>query len=278
MSSPLSRLKFITILVVILGSACGEKSDTNSEKNPRKQELTIYAAASLAEAFSRLGEVFESSHPNVEVVISYAGSQQIAQQLSQGAPGDLFASANAKQMENVISAGRVMSGADQELIQNQLMIILPGDNPGEIAGVRDLIKPGLRLILADKTVPVGLYSQEMLERANQQIGFGEDFKENVLGNVVSYEENVRAVLTKITLGEADAGIVYVSDAAGAQGGEDIRMIPIPEEINVTASYYIAPLSDSLEMELGLDFISLVLSPEGQDILNGYGFMKLGQNE
>ncbi|MGB7093496.1 MAG: molybdate ABC transporter substrate-binding protein, partial [Anaerolineales bacterium] len=241
MSSPLSRLKFITILVVIFGSACGELSDTNSEKNPRKQELTIYAAASLAEAFSHLGEVFESSHPNVEVVISYAGSQQIAQQLSQGAPGDLFASANAKQMENVISAGRVMSGADQELIQNQLMIILPGDNPGNIAGVRDLIKPGLRLILADKSVPVGLYSQEMLERANQQIGFGEDYKEKVLDNVVSYEENVRAVLTKITLGEADAGIVYVSDAAGAQG-EDIRMIPIAEEINVTASYYIAPLS------------------------------------
>ena len=277
MSSPLSRLKFITILVVILGAACGELSDTNSMKNSRKQELTIYAAASLAEAFTRLGEVFESSHPNVEVVISFAGSQQIAQQLSQGAPGDLFASANAKQMENVISAGRVMSGADQELIQNQLMIILPGDNPGNIAGVRDLIKPGLRLILADKSTPVGLYSQKMLERANQQIGFGEDYKEKVLDNVVSYEENVRAVLTKITLGEADAGIVYVSDAAGAQG-EDIRMIPIPEEINVTASYYIAPLRDSSEKDLGLDFIALVLSPEGQDILNGYGFMKLGQNE
>lgn len=277
MSSPLSRLKFITILVVILGAACGELSDTNSMKNSRKQELTIYAAASLAEAFTRLGEVFESSHPNVEVVISFAGSQQIAQQLSQGAPGDLFASANAKQMENVISAGRVMSGADQEFIQNQLMVILPGDNPGIIAGVRDLIKPGLRLILADKSTPVGLYSQKMLERANQQIGFGEDYKEKVLGNVVSYEENVRAVLTKITLGEADAGIVYVSDAAGAQG-EDIRMIPIPEEINVTASYYIAPLRDSSEKDLGLDFIALVLSPEGQDILNGYGFMKLGQNE
>ncbi|HUV28485.1 MAG TPA: molybdate ABC transporter substrate-binding protein [Anaerolineales bacterium] len=277
MSSPLSRLKFITILVVILGAACGELSDTNSVKNSRKQELTIYAAASLTEAFSRLGEVFESSHPNVEVVISFAGSQQIAQQLSQGAPGDLFASANAKQMENVISAGRVMSGADQEFIQNQLMVILPGDNPGIIAGVRDLIKPGLRLILADKSTPVGLYSQKMLERANQQIGFGEDYKEKVLGNVVSYEENVRAVLTKITLGEADAGIVYVSDAAGAQG-EDIRMIPIPEEINVTASYYIAPLRDSSEKDLGLDFIALVLSPEGQDILNGYGFMKLGQNE
>jgi molybdate transport system substrate-binding protein len=277
MSSPLSRLKFITILVVILGAACGELSDTNSVKNLRKQELTIYAAASLAEAFTRLGEVFESSHPNVEVVISFAGSQQIAQQLSQGARGDLFASANAKQMENVISAGRVMSGADQEFIQNQLMVILPGDNPGIIAGVRDLIKPGLRLILADKSTPVGLYSQKMLERANQQIGFGEDYKEKVLGNVVSYEENVRAVLTKITLGEADAGIVYVSDAAGAQG-EDIRMIPIPEEINVTASYYIAPLRDSSEKDLGLDFIALVLSPEGQDILNGYGFMKLGQNE
>lgn len=267
----------ITLLAAIFIAACGSLSEENLEKDPVRQQLTIYAAASLAEAFTDLAEQFETSHPNVDVAISFAGSQQIAQQLSQGAPGDLFASANAKQMENAIFAGRVMSGADQIFIHNQLMIILPWDNPGNIIGVKDLDKPGLRLILADKSVPVGYYSQKMLEQANQQPGYGEKFQEHVLGNVVSYEENVRAVLTKIILGEADAGIVYVSDAAGVKEG-DIEMIPIPEEINIVASYYIAPLSDTSEMELGLEFITLVLSPKGQDILNSHGLLKLGQNE
>jgi molybdate transport system substrate-binding protein len=276
MKYPLNML-IIILLAVIFGTACGGLSDGSSEVNPGKQLLTIYAAASLTEACSHLAEEFESAYPTVDVRISFAGSQQIAQQLSQGAPGDLFASANAKQMENVIMAGRVMTGSDQEFIHNQLMIILPGDNPGSIAGVRDLIKPGLRLILADKSVPIGYYSQEMLERANQQPGFDENFREQVLENVVSFEENVRAVLTKIILGEADAGIVYVSDAAGVQEGA-IVTIPIPEEINIAASYYIAPLSDSSQLELGLDFIDLVLSPKGQGILNSYGFVKLVDNE
>lgn len=277
MKKLLWSLRWIALLVVAFLAACGRLSEDFAVKDPGKQQLTIYAAASLTEAFSDLAEQFEISHPDVEVAISFAGSQQIAQQLSQGAPGDLFVSANAKQMENVISAGRVMSGTDVEFIHNQLMIILPWDNPGNITGVRDLIKPGLQLILADKSVPAGDYSQKMLERANQQTVYGHNFKENVLGNVVSYEENVRAVLTKIILGEADAGIVYVSDAAGSQEG-DIKMIPIPDEINAAASYYLAPLSDSSEMELGLEFIALVLSPRGQEILNRYGFMMQGQNE
>jgi len=277
MSVPLRCLKLLIILVVLLGTACGDISDANSVKNPRKQQLTIYAAASLAEAFTHLGEVFESTQPDVEVVISFAGSQQIAQQLSQGAPGDLFASANEKQMNNVISSGRVKSGAHQEFIHNQLILILPGDNPGQINEFGDITGSDLQLILADEAVPAGAYSLQMLERAGQQPGFDEQFKSKVLENVVSYEENVRAVLTKIILGEADAGIVYVSDAAGTQE-LDIQMIPIPDAINITASYYIAPIIDSPNGQLAQDFISLVLSPPGQDILNEYGFVKLGQHE
>ena len=117
----------------------------------------------------------------------------------------------------------------------------------------------------------------MLERASQLSGFDEHFKSKVLENVISYEENVRAVLTKIILGEADAGIVYVSDAAGTPE-MDIQMISIPDAINVTASYYVAPISDSPNGQLALDFISLVLSPPGQDILSEYGFVKLGSHE
>jgi molybdate transport system substrate-binding protein len=135
----------------------------------------------------------------------------------------------------------------------------------------------MQIIMADEAVPVGAYAQQMLEGASQEPGFGDDFKASVLGNVVSYEENVRAVLTKIILGEADAGIVYMSDAAGSSA-EELQTIPIPEEVNIKASYYIATLADSLEEQLAEVFISLVLSPQGQEILSQYGFVKLEQDE
>jgi len=212
-----------------------------------------------------------------QVVISFAGSQQIAQQLSQGAPGDLFASANKKQMDNVINAGRVSAGSDQEFTSNQLVLVLPKDNPGEIQQFRDISKPGLHIILADESVPVGAYSLETLDRANQHPLYGDAFKQHVLANVVSYEENVRAVLTKVILGEADAGIVYVSDAASSSP-EDILQVNIPQEINIRASYYLAILNDSLHNQLAQEFISFVLSPDGQDILNTNGFTRIDEHE
>ena len=158
-----------------------------------------------------------------------------------------------------------------------MVVVLPGDNPGNIRDIKDLARPGLQLLLAAEAVPVGRYSQEMLDRASEQADYGMEFKKRVLENVVSYEENVRAVLTKIILGEADAGIVYVSDVIGASEA-DINLIQIPEQLNVTASYYIAPLSDSSNLNRGRDFIRLLLSPKGQKILERYGFSRAGQHE
>jgi molybdate transport system substrate-binding protein len=271
------RLQCLVIFGLMLGTACGDNANFGGTRYPNQEQLTIYAAASLTEAFQQLGQQFETAQPEVEVVISFAGSQQIAQQLSQGAPGDLFASANEKQMTNVINFGRVLEGSDQEFVHNHLVLILPAGNPGGINELGDLTSSGLELILADQSVPVGAYAQEMLQRAEQDPRFGADFKSSVLRNVVSYEENVRAVLTKIILGEADAGIVYASDAAGAKE-TDLQVIPIPDEINTIASYFIAPIADSPNQELAQDFISLVLSPQGQKILSDYGFAELSQHE
>lgn len=273
----ITRLQGLALIGLLLGTACGDGANSEEVRNPNQKQLTIYAAASLTEAFHQLGQQFETEQPDVEVVISFAGSQQIAQQLSQGAPGDLFASANEKQMANVINSGRVLQGSDQEFVHNKLVLILPADNPGRINGFGDLTRSGLDLILADQSVPVGAYAQEMLQRAEQDPRFGADFKSIVLRNVVSYEENVRAVLTKIILGEADAGIVYASDAAG-DPGTDLQVIPIPDEINIIASYFIAPIADSPNDQLAQDFISLVLSPQGQEILSEYGFAELSQHE
>jgi molybdate transport system substrate-binding protein len=237
--------------------------------------LTIFAAASLVEALSEVGGEFEAMYPGSVVVINFAGSQQLAQQLSQGAPADIYASADKQQMENVIQSGRITADSDQVFIHNRLAVVLPGDNPGNIRDIKDLARTGLELLLVDEAAPVGRYSQEMLDRASEQAGYGIEFKEGVLGNVVSYEENVRAVLTKIILGEADAGIIYVSDVIGSSEA-DIYFIEIPEQFNVTASYYIAPISDSSKLNWGKDFIRLLLSPKGQEILERYGFSRVGQ--
>jgi molybdate transport system substrate-binding protein len=277
MTAQIRSLKLTAILALVIGAACGGRESLSVFENPGTETLTIYAAASLAEVLSEIGEEFEDTHPGSVVAINFAGSQQLAQQLSQGAPADIYASADKQQMENVIQAGRVTPDSDQAFIHNHLVVVLPGDNPGNIRDIKDLARPGLQLLLADEAVPVGRYSQEMLDRASEQAGYGMEFKERVLENVVSYEENVRAVLTKIILGEADAGIVYVSDVIGVSGG-DINLIQIPEQLNITASYYIAPLSDSSNLNRGRDFIRYLLSPRGQEIFERYGFSRVGQHE
>lgn len=265
---------WIFLLLLAFSSACRGANDARS---PSGETLTIFAAASLSEAFTEIAAEFEASYPGSEVAINFAGSQQLAQQISHGATADIFASADSQQIENVIGIGRVDGGSEQPFTHNQLAVVLPGDNPGGIFEFNDLAKPGVKLILADASVPVGHYSQEMLERASTQTDFGDQFKEDVLANVVSYEENVRAVLTKVVLGEADAGIVYLSDFNGAQE-EDVQMVAIPDEINITAGYYIAPLNDSHNLERGMEFLKLVLSPKGQDILTRHGFNLRGQHE
>ncbi|HEX2979760.1 MAG TPA: molybdate ABC transporter substrate-binding protein, partial [Anaerolineaceae bacterium] len=171
------------------------------------QTLTILAAASLTESFTELGDLFEAQNAGVTVQISFAGSQQLAQQLEQGAPADVFASASKKYMEAAVESKRVNADAAQAFVKNRLVVIFPKDNPGEIAALVDLAKPGLKLDLADKSVPVGQYSLDFLDKASQDAGFDSQFRDSVLKNVVSYEDNVKAVVTKIALGEADAGIV-----------------------------------------------------------------------
>jgi len=261
---------WILLLLLVLGSACAGVIGSRNSGSDGNETLTIFAAASLSEALTEIAKEYKVLNPGSEIAINFAGSQQLAQQLSQGASADVFASADYQQLENVINSGRVEGGTELTFIHNQLAIVLPADNPGGILEFKDLEMPGIKLILADAAVPAGRYSQEMLDRASANGEFGDRFKDNVLENVVSYEENVRAVLTKIILGEADAGIVYLSDFIGASG-ESIKMVSIPDEVNVTATYHIAPLMDSSNKDRGMNFIQLVLSPSGQEILKQHGF-------
>lgn len=266
-------LTFAVLALLLFVASCtqnGGTAPTTSEQTPLEERatLTVYAAASLTDAFGKLAETYKANNPNVDVVFSFAGSNQLATQINQGAPVDVFASANLSQMENVVAGGRIDAGAPRVFVTNRLVVAFPEANPGGITTLADLALPGTLIVLAAEEVPVGRYSLEFLDKATADPTFGSRFKEDVLANVVSYEENVRAVLNKVSLGEADAGIVYLSDLVGVEG---VSYLEIPDSLNSVAEYPIAALNDSENAEAATAFIDLVIGPEGQAILAEYGF-------
>lgn len=269
--------KVLSFALSMLLTACSPvatpATTSSGEATTAQMSLTVFAAASLTDAFQTISKNFSTAHPGVDVVFNFAGSQQLAQQIGQGAPADLFASANASQMAVAIESGRVVSGTEQLFVRNRLVVVTPVDNPAGIATLADLAKPGLQIVLATKEVPVGQYALDFLDKAEADGTLGAGYRDAVLANVVSYEENVRTVLAKVTLGEADAGIVYRSDVTPT-AAEQVQRIDIPDNLNTIASYPIAPLSDSPHAALAQQFIDYLLSPEGQQILEDAGFMPL----
>jgi molybdate transport system substrate-binding protein len=245
-------------------SACAGEGAANNPDDP----LIVFAAASLTDAFATLGEAFRAQHRGQEVLFNFAGSQQLAQQIAGGAPGHVFASANLVQMEQVVASGRAAATAVQPFAANRLVVVFPQSNPGAIGSLQDLAQDDLRLVLAAEEVPVGRYTLQFLEHASAS-ELGADYGTRVLGNVVSYELNVRAVLTKVALGEADAGIVYESDLVGRPDAA-LGRLEIPDALNVEARYFIAPIEGNDAAASGGAFIDFVLSAEGQDILRQFG--------
>ncbi len=263
---PWRRCLALLFTPLILLSACGRRVSSQPGK---PQTLTVFAAVSLTEAFTDIGKAFKDEHAGVELEFNFAGSVQLAQQLAQGAPADVFASANQAQMDTAVSAGRVTAGDVQIFAHNRLVVIYPKDNLVNLARLQDLARPGLKLVLAAREVPVGGYALQFLEKASQSPDFGSDFEGKVLANVVSYEENVRAVYSKVALGEADAGIVYTTDIP--KDDSQVGSLAIPADLNVMAVYPIAPTRDSTNPELAASFVEFVISSTGQGILAGYGF-------
>ncbi len=273
--------RFVSILVllstslVVLGCispapSSRPASTTTGAASVATATLNVFAAASLTDAFAEIGKSFTAAHPGVEVVFNFAGSNQLATQIGEGAPADVFASANTKQMNAAIDSGRIVTGTQQTFVRNRLVVVTPADNPAGLIDLKDLARPGVKIILATREAPVGQYALAFLDKAGADASLGVGYKDRVLANVVSYEENVRAVLTKIALGEADAGIVYTSDARSAPG--QVAEIEIPNHLNSIASYPIAPLHDSPHRELAKQFVDYALSPGGQQVLKKYGFI------
>ncbi|MBK8025570.1 MAG: molybdate ABC transporter substrate-binding protein [Chloroflexi bacterium] len=236
------------------------------------QTLTVFAAASLTNAFEEIGTAFEAANPGVDVIFSFASSSDLAAQLVEGAPADVFASANNSQM-TVARDGDRIAGSPGPFVKNRLVLILPADNPAGIATLRDLANEGVQLVLAAPAVPVRTYTDTMLERLAADSAYGEAYREAVLANLVSEEQNVRQVSAKIALGEGDAGIVYVSDVT-PDINDDVIAIPIPDYLNTIATYPIAVTNDSAVPELAQAFVDYVLSEPGQATLVAWNFISV----
>jgi len=280
----MKRLLSLTLLLSIFLTACGAAATPTpapateaptlaptdlpptATPKPAPQTLTVFSAASLTDAFTEIGAAFDTANPGVTTTFNFAGSQALRTQIEEGAPADVFASASGKEMETLVTGSFVTKDVPQVFLTNKLVVILPADNPAALEKLEDLANPGIKVVLAAEEVPVGKYARQALDLMDASFGTG--FKDKVLANVVSNEDNVKQVVAKVQLGEADAGIVYVSDVVAAP---ELKSIEIPTDLNVIAKYPIAPLVKSENADLAAKFIEYVLSAEGQAVLARWGF-------
>jgi molybdate transport system substrate-binding protein len=251
------RASVVALVLALLVTACaGDPADAGGRSTGLQGELVVQAAASLTDAFGEIGEAFVDANADVDVVFNFAGSQALATQIVDGAPADVFASASPTQMDAVAEQG-LLAGAPAVFATNGLAIAVEAGNPFDIASLADLDDPDLVLVLAAPDVPAGAVAAQALDAAAVEVA------------PASLEVDVRAVLAKVQLGEADAGIVYTSDIATA--GDAVEGVVLPPEEDLLVEYPIAALHESEAPELAEAFIAFVLSDEAQAILLAHAF-------
>jgi molybdate transport system substrate-binding protein len=270
----------ILLLACGLLAACGTASTPGAGNPPQAPTsgaggLTVFAASSLQESMMALGNDWRAAHPGPAEQYNFGGSQALLAQLRQGAPADLFATADKPTMDGAVASGLVES--PYPLARNSLVVVVPHDNPGHITALADLAHSGLKIVLADKSVPVGNYTLQMLDTLAGDPAYGADFKRKMLANVISQENNVRQVLAKVQLGEADAGVVYGTDAQAANhaaGGsaQPVTTVPIPDTANVIAVYYVAVVKGGARADAARAFLAYATGDGGQAVLGQFGFL------
>jgi len=245
-SRSLAVLTAAAVVLVPALAGCGRSHDSDSK-------LTVFAAASLTEPFTALGKAFEKAHPGTTVVFSFGASSDLATQVSQGAPADVFATASTATMDQV--AGDVADR--QDFAKNTMEIAVPTKNPGHVTSLQDLAKPGVKVAVCQAQVPCGTVAAAVFAKAKLHL------------TPVTEEADVKSVLTKVSLGEVDAGVVYVSDVKTA--GSSVTGVPIPDAVNAVTTYPIATVKDSKNAKLAKDFEEFVLGADGQRALAAAGF-------
>lgn len=276
-------LLFVLLAAILFQTGCSSQTSqtpvknqptvkATEQKSSESNTLMVFAAGSLTQSFTEMGTLFEAQHPGTKVSFNFQNANTLAQQIEQGAPADVFASAAKKFMTNAVDTGRVNKDDVKIFAQNKLVVIYPKNNPANIKTLGDLVKPGIKLVVGAKEGPQGVYVEGFLTKASQDSSFSTVYKEDFYKNVVSYESTVNGVVTKVSLGEADAGIVFFSDSQG-NAVDKVDILEIPDSLNIEARYPIATLNDSQNPELAKAFVDFVLSSTGQEVLNKYGFLK-----
>jgi molybdate transport system substrate-binding protein len=274
----LRTLSLLSLLSLLLVACGGSTSTTTSSSSPSSSTpatapvtLNVFAAASLTESFNAIATSYKQTHPNVNIVFNFNGSQLLEQQIANGAPADIFASADLANMQKASSAGLV--DESQIFAKNKLVVIVPASNPGTIMTLHDLANKGIKIDIGAPAVPAGKYALQVLTNMAASPDYGPSYKSAVLGNIVSQEDNVKAVITKVQLGEADAGFVYQTDVTSAVASKLI-VIPIPDNFNVIAEYPIAVVKNSAHASDAQAFVQYILSSDGQAILAKFHFLSI----
>lgn len=257
------RAALIAAMILVLMPAFAEEQD----------ELTVFVAASLTGAFGEIGDLYQNATGET-VIQNFDGSQMLRTQIENGAYADVFASANKKHMDALMAKGLMDNSSVITLLTNRMAVIVPKSNPGEINDLADLAKPGIKIVIGNSEVPVGNYARQVLDKLAADPGLREEYKTKVLDNIVSEETTVSLVVSKVALGEADAGFAYVSDVTPLMRSE-VDVIEIPDENNVVAQYFIGVLRESEHPEKAQSFIDFVMSSQGSEVLARYGFAPVG---
>jgi molybdate transport system substrate-binding protein len=269
-SSRGSALRGLALAILLAVVAC-RRAELEPAPVRREDKLVVFAAASLREAFTSLGDAFKKTHAGVEVTFNFAGSQELRTQIEHGAPADVFASADQRHMNELRAQKKVVAPA--VFARNEPVVVVSKEQASTLRSLGDLPN-ARRIVVGGPDVPIGRYTLQILDKASKSLGG--DFRARVEARVVSHELNVRQVLAKVTLGEADAGVVYRTDAATA--ADRVAIVTIPAELNVIAEYPIAAVEGAAHPELARAWLGLVLSAKGREALGRAGFILPSQGK
>lgn len=261
---------FHSIALVLVFACLFAVSGAFAAEQNQTKDVTIFAAASLTGALGDITKNYDAAHPDVNITSNYDSSGTLQKQIEQGAPADLFLPAATSNIDALAKENLVDNKSAIKYATNELALIVPKDNPANIKGLADLAKKDIKIVIGGKDVPVGKYTQQMLNNTAKDTSLGADFVKAFKANVVSEETNVAGVVTKVGLGEADAGIAYKSDVT-KDLAEKVTIIPIDTKYNVIAVYDAVVLNDSKQKETADDIAKFLTTADSQKILTDYGF-------